>query len=160
MKNAIILRSLLLTWVTFLSACASVPESLLSAPRVELKNVQVMGLGFQGQTFLLSFDVANSNPFPLPIRSIDYGIKLDGQRFASGQTVSDFTVPADGKTSFAISVELDLLQTSPQLLYAVRDAAHRDIGYELSGRFGVDIPLIPSVKYRNSGTIRLNSNGM
>jgi len=141
-----------------LSACAAVPESLIQSPSVNLRNVQVVGLGFKSQTFLLSFDVANPNSFPLPIRSVGYGVRLDGQRFASGETASDFTVPANGDTSFAISVDLDLLQTAPQLLSIVRDGARRDVAYQLEGRFAVDIPLIPQVSYRNTGRIRLNAN--
>ena len=114
MKNTItlhvvILLSVLLALVTVMSTCASVPENLISAPRVEIKNVQVMGLRFQSQAFLLSFDVENLNPFPLPIRSVDCGINLDGQRFANSETVSDVKLPADGEVRFSISVELNLL---------------------------------------------------
>jgi LEA14-like dessication related protein len=141
-----------------LSACAAVPESLIRSPSVNLRNVQIVGLGFQSQTFLLSFDVANPNPFPLPIRSVGYSVRLDGKRFASGETASDFTVPANGDTRFAISADLDLLQTAPQLLSIVRDGARRDVAYELKGRFAVDIPLIPEVSYRDTGRIRLNAN--
>lgn len=140
-----------------LSGCAPISESLVSAPRVKLNNVQVLGLGFDGQTFMLSFDVANPNPFPLPVRSVDYGIKLDGRRFASGETVSDFTVPAEGDTQFAISVDLNLLSTAPQLLAIVRDGVRREVPYELEGSLGVDIPLTPPLRYRSSGSIRLNS---
>ena len=74
-----------------LSACATVPDDLFRTPRVELHDVRVIGLGFKSQTFLLSFDVANPNPFPLPISNVSYGVKLDGQRFASGETASEFT---------------------------------------------------------------------
>lgn len=157
MHRSTITRALLLL-VFSLGGCASMPDSPVSSPTVQLKNVQVVGLGFKGQTFLLSFDVENPNAFPLPIRNIDYGVKLDGQQFASGQTTSEFTVPANGDSSFAISVDLNLLQTSPQLLFIVRDGARSDIRYELEGRLGVDIPLVPSLKYRNNGTIRLSSN--
>ena len=140
-----------------MSACASLPDKLVSTPRVDLNDVQVVGLGFKKQTFLLSFDVTNPNPFPLPVRSVGYGVRLDGQRFASGETSSDFTIPADGDASFSISVDLNLLQTAPHLLSIVRDGTRQDISYELEGRFGVDIPLIPAIKYRNSGKIRLSA---
>jgi LEA14-like dessication related protein len=149
------LQILLLALV--LSACATLPENLVKSPSVTLSNVEIVGFGFNGQTFLLSFDVENPNPFALPVRSIDYGLKLDGQRFASGETASDFTIPASGNTSFAISVDLNLLQSAPQLLSIVRDAARRELAYELDGHLGVDIPLTPPIKYHNSGTIRLNS---
>jgi LEA14-like dessication related protein len=140
-----------------LTACASLPESLVTAPRVQLSNIQVVGLGFNSQTFLLSFDVTNPNPFSLPIRSVSYGVKLDGQRFASGETQSAFSVPADGSAEFAISVDLNLLQSAPQLLAIVRDGARRDLPYELTGQFGVDIPFTPPLRYRNQGLIRLES---
>lgn len=158
MKKRIVVRLQIALLMACLSACASLPEGLVSTPSVKLSNVQVVGLGFRTQTFLLSFDVANPNPFPLPISNVGYGVRLDGQRFASGETASKFTIPADGDASFAISVDLDLLQTAPQLLSIVRDGTRQEINYELEGRFGVDIPLTPTIKYRNSGKIRLNSD--
>ncbi len=142
-----------------LSSCASLPENMVSTPQVSLTHLEVVGLGFKGQTFLLSFNVSNPNPFPLPIRSVGYGVKLDGQHFASGETLSDFTVPANGDSNFAISVDLNLLQTAPQLLSIVRDGTRRDIAYELDGQFAVDIPLTPAIRYHDSGAIRLNSGG-
>lgn len=157
MKTRIMMRFQIVLLMACLSACASIPENLVSTPNVKLSNVQVVGLGFDSQTFLLSFDVDNPNSFPLPVKNIDYGVKLDGQRFASGETVCDFTVPANGDANFAISVDLNLLQTAPQLLTIVRDGTRQDIPYELEGRFGVDIPLIPTIKYRNNGNIRFSS---
>ncbi len=142
-----------------LSSCASLPENLVSTPQVSLTNLEIVGLGFKGQTFLLSFNVSNPNPFPLPIRNVGYGVKLDGQRFASGETPCEFTVPANGDSSFAISVDLNLLQTAPQLLSIVRDGARRDITYELDGQFAVDIPFTPAISYHDRGAIRLNSDG-
>lgn len=157
MKKRIVVRLQIALLTACLSACASLPESFVSTPSVKLSNVQVVGLGLRTQTFLLSFDVANPNPFPLPVSNFGYGVRLDGQRFASGETASKFTLPADGDASFAISVDLNLLKTAPQLLAIVRDATRQEINYELEGRFAVDIPLAPTLKYRNSGKIRLNS---
>lgn len=141
-----------------LSACASLPENLISKPEVQLRDVQVVGLGFKSQTFLLSFDVHNPNPFPLPVNHVSYGVRLDGRRFASGQTPSEFSIPASGDEQFAISVELDLLTTAPQLLSIVRDGARAEVPYELEGQLGIDIPLTPPVAYRTRGTLRLNSS--
>ena len=141
----------------FLSSCATLSDDLISTPKVSLSNVEVVGLGFRSQTFLLTFEVANPNAFPLPIRNVVYGVRLDGQRFASGETPCEFTVPANGDANFAISVDLNLLQTAPQLLAIVRDGTRSSIGYELEGQFALDIPLTPAIKYRDSGAIQLNS---
>lgn len=139
-----------------LSGCASL-DNLVSAPSVSLRNVHVADIGLNQQTFLLSFDVTNPNPFPLPVRSIAYGVKLDGHRFASGQAASDFTVPASGDGEFAISVELDLLQTAPELLFIVRNASRRDIPYALEGELGIDIPYARPVSFETTGLIRMQA---
>jgi LEA14-like dessication related protein len=139
-----------------LLGCAST-GNLVDAPSVKLSNVQVTRIDLDDQTFLLAFEVNNPNPFPLPVRTISYGVELDGFRFASGETQGEFTVPASGDGSFAISVDVDLMRTSPQLLFIVRDGVRRDIPYELTGRFEVDIPLAPALSFRNDGTIRLQA---
>jgi LEA14-like dessication related protein len=143
-----------------LTGCATTLESLVKSPRVELRDVSVLGLGFNNQTFLLSFDISNPNPFPLPVSSVSYGIKLDGLRFATGETPSEFSVPAGGDTHFAISVDLNLLQTAPQLLSIVRQSAREDVTYELEGQLVVDIPLAPPVSYRNAGSIHLSAGSL
>jgi LEA14-like dessication related protein len=157
------IRTFAVTFAAFtlgLTGCASTLESLVKSPSVELRDVKVVGLGFNNQTFLLSFDVSNPNPIALPVSSVSYGIKLDGHRFASGKTPSEFSVPAGGDAQFAISVDLNLLQTAPQLLSIVRQSAHQDVTYELEGQLVVDIPLAPPVSYRNAGSIRLSAGSL
>lgn len=134
-----------------MSGCASLPQNALQMPEVRLSNIQPVGLGFDRQTFLLSFDVSNPNPLSLPVRHIAYGLKLNGQHFASGETDCEFSIPANGATTFAINVDLNLLETAPQLLLIVRDSARQDIAYIVEGQLGVDIPFVPAVRYRNSG---------
>ena len=142
-----------------LSACASIPQNIIAKPQVTLRDVQVVGLGFKNQTFLLSFDIHNPNPFSLPVNHVSYDVRLDGMRFASGQTDCDISVPASGDGEFAMSVELDLLTTAPRLLSIIRDGVRGDIPYELEGELGIDLPLTPAVKYRGGGSIRLGSGG-
>jgi len=147
---------LLLLVSVVLGACA-VSEIAIDPPMVSLKKVNVTDVDFSRQTFVLSFDVTNPNSFSLPVNYVSYGIKLDKQRFASGETVASFTIPANSDTEFAISVELDLFRTAPQLLYTFRDGTMRDLPYELSGKFGIDMPFVGSVPFEYSGEIRLRS---
>lgn len=148
--------SLLLLVTVVLSACASMGVAI-DAPVVSLKKVDVTDVDFSKQTFVLSFDVSNPNSFPLPINYVSYGVMLDKHRFASGETNASFNIPANSDGEFSISVDLDLFRTAPQLLYTVRDGATRDLSYELSGEFGIDIPLVGSVPFEHSGEIRLHS---
>ncbi len=101
---------------------------------------------------------AQKTPFALPVKHVRYDVRLDGQRFASGETPSNIAVPASGDTEFAISVDLDLLSTAPQLLSIVRDGVRAEIPYELRGELGVDIPFTPPVSYRSQGAIQLRSS--
>lgn len=146
----------LATMTVLLSACASL-ESIVSAPSVSLRNVHVQEVGFDKQTFLLAFDVTNPNPFPLPIKSVSYGVRLDGHHFAGGEAASAFTVPAGSDGEFAISVDLNLLKTAPELLFIVRDAARRDIPYSLEGTLGIDIPYTKPIRFASDGEIRLQA---
>ena len=147
--------SLGLLAILSLGACASAPTALVQSPYISLNHVEVQSLGLNSQTVLLGFDVTNPNPFPLPVESLSYGVRLDGHRFASGRTHGEFTVPAQSDTAFAIEVELDLLRTAPRLIHIVRDGAHRDIPYDLTGELSVDVPFAPDVPFETSGTIRL-----
>ncbi len=139
-----------------LASCASL-DGIVSAPDVELVEVHVETLDLKKQTFLLEFDISNPNPFPLPVSTIVYGVRLDGHRFASGEAEGGFVVPARSDGEFTISVDLNLLQTAPELLFIVRDAVRRDIPYALEGSFGVDLPAIKPVRFETSGMIRLQA---
>lgn len=141
-----------------MSACATLPDDYVVSPQVNLTKVRVVGIGFNNQKFLLSFEAENPNPFPIPVRNVGYGVTLDGQRFASGEAESNFTIPAEGDADFAISVDLNLLQTAPQLLSIMRNASRSDIPYQLDGKLSVDIPLAPTLKYQTRGSIRVDSD--
>ena len=137
-----------------LGGCAGITTSI-SPPSVSLSNVEISSVDFSKQTFVLGFDVSNPNPFPLPIKSVSYGVKLDEQRFASGETLASITVPANSDSQFAISVDLDLLRTAPQLLYTVRDGVTNGLSYELNGKLGIDIPFVEPISFKTSGEINV-----
>ena len=140
----------------FAAGCASTGV-IVERPGVSLRNVEVVDIDLDSQTFVLEFDVDNPNPFPLPIRSVSYGVELEGLRLASGKTQSAFTVPAAGNGHFAITVDVNLMRTAPQLMFIVRDGIYRDIPYALEGRFAIDVPFANPVSFRNEGSIRLNA---
>jgi LEA14-like dessication related protein len=141
---------------SFVTGCAGTSITV-EKPGVTLNNVEVTDVDLDGQTFVLDFDVANPNPFPLPVRSIAYGVELDGFRFASGETAGAFTVPANGDSHFQITVDVDLMRTAPQLMFIVRDGVYREIPYALEGRFAIDVPFAHPLSFRNEGSIRFDA---
>ena len=142
-----------------MAGCAST-GALIETPDVSLRNVKVAELDINSQSFVLDFDVINPNPFPLPVRGVSYGVELDGYRFASGKTQGAFTIPASSDGAFAISVDLNLMRTAPALLFIVREGVYREIPYELTGRFDIDIPFAEPVSFRTTGMIRLHASAV
>jgi len=140
-----------------IAGCAGTGVSI-EKPTVRLSRVAVNQLSFSGQSFLLSFDINNPNPFPLPIRSVRYHVQLANQTFASGETPGDFSIPASGAGNFDISVELDILKSASSLTGVLRGGMQRPVPYELNGSLAVDIPFVKPVPFSTSGVITIASN--
>ena len=158
MKRAHVQNTIsLLVMMAILSACAT-GSDLLRTPTVDLVSVEVTNLSFTRQSFLLSFKATNPNGFPLPVKAVRYTIRLNDEKFAGGVTRSDFTIPAGGESTFAISVELDLLKSGAELTSIVRAGVQSDVDYELAGKLTIDVPTAPSVSFSNSGTIMVHTD--
>ena len=155
MKRVVEITSLFTA--VMLASCAGTGVSI-KKPAVTLSGVEMSSLSFSGQTVLLSFDVNNPNPFPLPVRSVRYHLQLADQTFASGETQSDFSVPASGDGNFDISVELDILKSAGQLTNVLRGGMREPVAYELNGSLAVDIPYVNPVPFSTSGVITIASN--
>lgn len=154
--NDVTARCLILLAAAGLASCAT-PKVTVRAPDVMLTGVQVKDIGLSGQKFLLGFSVSNPNPFSLPVKGIRYNLRLDDQKFAGGETQSDFVVPAHGDGRFVIAVELDLLQSVSQLASLLKGGMRETIEYELQGSLVVDIPFSRPVPFASSGIIRVRS---
>lgn len=142
----------------FLSACAST-ETMIAAPTVQLKSVQLSKVGFNQQTFLLGFDVSNPNSFPLPVRAVKYRLLFDNKSFANGETQGNFTVPAHGDDQFFLSVNVNFLNSATQLTSLLRGGVPDHVEYELQGSLAIDIPFVKPVAFSSSGVIPVKNSG-
>jgi LEA14-like dessication related protein len=114
-------------------------------------------MSFNRQTFVLGFEISNPNSFSLPVQVLNYNVKFAGQDFANGKTEGAFTVPANGDSSFAISVDLDMMQQASSIASLLRAGSEGQIPYELNGSLTVDIPFTKPIPFSNKGTISLIS---
>lgn len=144
----------LLIAVCCLAACASTAQ-LIASPTVTLTGVELTSASLRRQTFVLSFDIDNPNPFPLPVKTFDYEVIFDDEKFAEGRTQGSFSVPANGMDSFAISVDLDFLSSATHFKTLMHGGFQEDIAYELKGRLAVDLPLVQPLGFSNSGVINM-----
>jgi len=136
-----------------LTGCQSlVPE--IQAPEVELVGLQFKGLELNRQSFQVSLDVTNPNTIPVPISALSYQIALAGDAFADGSSVEPFTLPANGTERIRLNVGTDLLGTLSRVSNLLRGSAST-VGYEISGDFRVDLPLVKPIPFRQTGEIAL-----
>lgn len=147
-------KMFLLVAAVSLSACAGT-GTIIDSPKVELIGVELTAANFRRQTFLLRFDVSNPNPFPLPVKAVEYQVDFDDEKFAGGETQGSFTVPARGGDSFAISVDLDILSSAKHLNTLLSGGLRENVSYELQGSLAVDIPFVKPVPFSNSGVINM-----
>lgn len=137
-----------------LASCAGT-GTIIDPPRVELTGVELTSASLRRQTFILSFDIDNANPFPLPVKTFDYEVIFDDEKFAEGRTQGSFTVPANGMDSFAVSVDLDFLGSATHFKSLMSGGLRDSIAYELRGRLAVDIPLVKPITFSNAGVVNM-----
>lgn len=138
------------------SACAGT-GTIVSTPSVNLTSVKLAEVSLRRQTFHLSFDVGNPNPFPLPVKAVEYRVFFDNQMFAGGETANSFTVPAGGQDAFVISVDVDFLSTATQIASLLRQGVPKQFNYELQGSLTVDIPFTRPIPFSSTGVIDVDS---
>jgi LEA14-like dessication related protein len=140
-----------------LVSCAG-SATLIESPSVGLANIRSGQMSFDRQTFVLDFEIHNPNAFPLPVKALRYNLQIADQRFASGETRGEFTVPAGGDSAFAISVDLNMLQQASGLASMLRVGSRGDLPYKLDGSVTVNIPLTRPVPFSNNGILSLTDD--
>lgn len=136
---------------TTFAGCATRGPTL-QAPVVELTGIDVEAMSFDAQSLRLHFDVRNPNAIPLPVRELRYSVMLERRQLASGTSGRRFTIPANGDTSFDLSVELDLLGSAVSLAPLLTRNS-RPLEYALYGSFALALPLSKPINFSRQGTI-------
>lgn len=135
------------------TSCASDGPRIAPA-EITLTDVQLDEVSVSGQSLRLQFAVANPNPFPLPVKSIRYQLRIGDRPLARGQTESRFVVAARGDGAFVLGVELDVLDSVSGLGFLL---LKQQVEYELHGSLAVDLPFARPMPFASSGQVQLRS---
>lgn len=135
------------------SACANLRQSV-ETPQIALTAVKLVEAGLSKQRYELVLHVKNPNSIAIPVRGLSYRVQLAGERFASGESVQAFTVPANGETEFELSVTTDLLRTLSSLQRMLSDG-EQTLKYELGGQLKVNLPFIAALPFSSAGEVDL-----
>jgi LEA14-like dessication related protein len=126
--------ALMATMAAAVAGCASMLPKL-AAPALVVTGVVIGGGNIQQQQIKLTFHATNPNNRPIPIRSIECNLELEGSAFAQGATDSPFTLPPLGEADFDVNVTANL-NTVPRVrpgASAGRLAAHHPVRPEGQG---------------------------
>ena len=68
-----------------LSACATLARSAIATPTVELKDVRMKAIGFQGGSMDIILNVNNQNDYRLDATRLTYNLFVDTMKVAFGE---------------------------------------------------------------------------
>lgn len=140
-----------------LAACQTLTEQL-EAPDVRLTGVRLQEVNTMQQRFLLDFDVSNPNAIALPVRAVNYGVKLGGMSLAEGSSDNAFRIPARGDGQFSVSVEMSLLQTVKVLGSRLLQGGEQSLDYDVGGSVEVDLPFVRPLPFSSTGSVQISRN--
>lgn len=146
--------SLLLTLglLVSLGGCSSWLTDDFRDPEVRLLKVDVVKAKLLEQKFVLRFRIDNPNDISLPIRGLNYNVKLNGVLLAEGQSDKSFTVPARGHQIFDVPVRTNLWRHLKRIVNSLEDP-DEPISYQLQGEVKTGLMFGRSVHLQRNGEI-------
>lgn len=144
----------LLGAVMLLSGGCATLQQAIQTPELSLAGVRLLEASLTRQRYELVLNVHNPNAIALPIGGLSYRVRLAGEDFAAGETQQAFSVPANGETSFSLSVTTDLV-SSLTGLRRILEQREETLAYELGGELKVDLPLVRPLPFSKSGEVDL-----
>ncbi len=106
-------------------------------PRVSLQNVKVADLTLTGADVTFDLEIGNDNPFALNLSGLNYGIRLGGKEFISGETRAIPTVEKNGFSTLSVPMRVNFFKLG-RSVYNLLKSSTSD--YEIIGEMQVDVP--------------------
>lgn len=139
--------------IASLTGCETL-QSQVERPSVKLAGISLLEAGLIRQVYGVTLEVDNPNGFTLPIKSVNYAVKVGGQQFATGLTPNGFSIPANGSDQIQVEVSTNLLESLGHL-GRMLSGSPQELDYELSGDIQIDLPLVGPIPFNQAGTIPL-----
>ncbi|MBB3103962.1 LEA type 2 family protein [Azomonas macrocytogenes] len=154
---AMLQKRLLKTWLLLglllcLPGCSGWLSGRFENPNVELTDVDVIKARLLDQEFLLRFRIDNPNDRSLPIRGLNYVVRLGEVKLASGETDSWAYIPANGHAFYEVPVHTSLWKDLKHLVRQL-EKPKQPIRYTLDGELKTGLMFRRQVPISRSGEI-------
>jgi LEA14-like dessication related protein len=124
--------------LTVTAGCAALGRATFAEPMVELRDVQIVGLGLDGGNLDVILSVYNPNRFSLDATRLTYRVDIDSTQLGNGALDSRFVVPRGDSSLVRIPVRFTyrgLGEAGRQLINT------GSVNYRVRGDFSVGTPL-------------------
>jgi LEA14-like dessication related protein len=139
--------------VASVAACSSLPRQL-APPRVELVELRLLQASFDGQRFAVRVQLNNPNAVAIPVRMLEFDVRLAGEGLLDGRSVAPFTLPAGGSQAVDIEIFSNLVSSATRLLALVQGPQNM-LEYELQGELTLDAALREPLGFYSRGQVPL-----
>ena len=140
--------------VLSLEACSSLPRQL-APPRAEVVELRLLQAGFDGQRFAVRLDLFNPNPVPIPVRFVEFDVRLSGEGLLDGRSVAPFTLPAGGTEAIEVEIFSNLVSSATRLLAVVQGPTN-SLEYEVQGQLTLDVAMREPLGFYHRGQVPLS----
>ena len=131
----------LITAAIMLAGCQRLGS--LEAPEVSVSGIALNSISLFEQEWGLTLRARNPNDRELTLKSLDYEIFINGEKFARGLTGDSVTLPAMGDAQVTTTITTSLLSSLKQL-QKIQQQQDKPLQYRLVGKArvaGVPLPL-------------------
>src|SRR6185312_12336742 len=124
------LWSSVLGLVFMLTACATLARSMFATPVVELKDVRMKAIGFQGGSMDIVLDVMNPNDYRLDATHFTYNLFVDTMKVAFGEIHKAATLEPHKHNEVVVPVSFSMqeLMRATQLMSRTGGVDYRVTG--------------------------------
>ena len=143
----------LLVLLLLLAGCAGVGNTL-EQPKINLANIRVEEMKGLETAFLVQLRVFNTNDTDLKISGIDCDLDINDQRFATGVSKTDITIPSYGSELVSVIVYTSVLSMVRSMMSLPH---HQELSYRLEGKLRINSEsmLLPTLPFKSEGKVSL-----
>lgn len=145
-----------LAWAAALLAGCALTQGHLEPPKVHLVNLQLQHATLFQQRFLATLHLTNPNDVSLPVKAIEYNVRVNGKHFADGMTNKPVTLPALGQADVGVEINTSVLDWLNQL-YRLNRARPKKVPYRITGKLYLGSWFARTVPFSYTGQIPLQN---
>ncbi len=136
-----------------LAGCSSIPRGL--APiQPQLLSLDMVQESFEGQRFEVELSLTNPNSVELPVRHLEFDVRLAGEGLLAGESAVPFILPAQDRETIRLEIFSEIVSSTSRLM-SLAQGPQNALTYELQGELTLDAGMRDPVPIASRGQVPL-----